>query len=81
VFSTELGEAPEPYERLLSDALHGDPSLFTREDGIEETWRIVQPLLDAPPPLETYAKGSWGPRDADRLVAGISRWHEPWLHQ
>ena len=81
VFSTELGEAPEPYERLLSDALHGDASLFTREDGVEETWRIVQPLLDVPPPLETYPQGSWGPRSADRLIAGISRWHEPWLHQ
>jgi glucose-6-phosphate 1-dehydrogenase len=81
VFSEELGQAPEPYERLLSDALHGDPSLFTTEDGIEETWRIVEPLLDAPPPLETYRQGSWGPRSADRLVAGVSRWHEPWLHQ
>jgi glucose-6-phosphate 1-dehydrogenase len=81
VFSRELGEAPEPYERLLSDALYGDPSLFTREDGIEETWRIVQPLIDVPPPLETYEQGSWGPRGADRLLAGISRWHEPWLQQ
>jgi glucose-6-phosphate 1-dehydrogenase len=81
VFAKELGEAPEPYERLLSDALHGDPSLFTREDGIEETWRIVQPLLDHPPPVEVYQQGSWGPRSADRLLAGISRWHAPWLHQ
>ncbi len=79
VFSQELGEAPEPYERLLSDALHGDPSLFTREDAIEETWRIVQPLLDVRLPLETYPQGSWGPRSTDRLVAGVSRWHEPWL--
>jgi glucose-6-phosphate 1-dehydrogenase len=79
VFSEELGEAPEPYERLLSDALRGDASLFTREDAVEETWRIVQPLLDAPPPVETYAQGSWGPDGADRLLAGVSRWHEPWL--
>ncbi|HEX6475811.1 MAG TPA: glucose-6-phosphate dehydrogenase [Acidimicrobiales bacterium] len=81
VFSTELGDAPDPYERLLSDALRGDPNLFTREDAIEETWRIVQPLLDTPSPLETYERGSWGPRGADRLLAGISRWHEPWLNQ
>jgi glucose-6-phosphate 1-dehydrogenase len=81
VFSRALGEAPEPYERLLSDALHGDPSLFTREDSVEETWRIVEPLLDVPPPVETYQRGSWGPRSADRLLAGISRWHEPWLQQ
>lgn len=79
VFSEELGEAPEPYERLLSDALRGDASLFTREDAVEETWRIVQPLLDAPAPVETYAQGTWGPDSADRLLAGVSRWHEPWL--
>ena len=60
IFSEELGDLPEPYERLLGDALKGDPSLFTREDSVEETWRIVQPLLDAPPPVEPYAKGSWG---------------------
>ena len=49
IFAEELGEAPEPYERLLSDAMRGDSTQFTREDGVEETWRIVQPLLDAPP--------------------------------
>jgi glucose-6-phosphate 1-dehydrogenase len=80
IFSEELGDAPEPYERLIGDALRGDPSLFTREDGVEETWRIVQPLLDAPPPVEPYRPGSWGPAGADRLVAGRPRWREPWLH-
>lgn len=79
VFAEELGEAPEPYERLLSDALRGDPSHFTREDGVEETWRIVQPLLEAPPPVETYRPGSWGPAGAAKLVAGYPGWHEPWL--
>ena len=79
VFAEELGEAPEPYERLLSDALRGDPSHFTREDGVEETWRIVQPLLEAPPPVETYRPGSWGPAGAAKLVAGHPGWHEPWL--
>jgi glucose-6-phosphate 1-dehydrogenase len=48
---------------------------------VEETWRIVQPLLDAPPPVETYAQGSWGPHGADRLLAGVSRWRQPWLGQ
>ena len=61
IFSEELGEAPEPYERLLCDAMCGDSSQFTREDGVEETWRIVQPLLDAPPPVEPYKAGTWGP--------------------
>jgi glucose-6-phosphate 1-dehydrogenase len=80
IFSEELGDAPEPYERLLGDALCGDASLFTREDGVEETWRIVQPLLDAPPALEPYPQGSWGPPGADKLLAGHPRWREPWLH-
>lgn len=79
VFAEELGDAPEPYERLLSDALRGDASHFTREDGVEETWRIVQPLLDAPPPVETYAPGSWGPASAAKLLAGHAGWREPWL--
>jgi glucose-6-phosphate 1-dehydrogenase len=48
-FAEELGRPPEPYERLLDDALRGDATLFTREDAVEETWRIVQPLLDRPP--------------------------------
>jgi glucose-6-phosphate 1-dehydrogenase len=80
VFSEELGDAPEPYERLLGDALRGDASLFTREDSVEQTWRIVQPLLDAPPPVEPYPQGSWGPAGADKLLAGHPRWREPWLH-
>jgi glucose-6-phosphate 1-dehydrogenase len=79
IFAEELGTAPEPYERLLGDALGGDASLFTREDSVEETWRIVQPLLDAPPPVETYAPGGWGPEGADRLLAGFPHWREPWL--
>jgi len=47
---------------------------------VEETWRIVQPLLDAPPPLEPYPQGSWGPFGADKLLAGHPRWRDPWLH-
>ena len=78
VFSEELGDAPEPYERLLGDALRGDPTLFTREDSVEETWRIVQPLLDSPPPVELYKPGSWGPAPAARLVAGQAAWRQPW---
>ncbi len=79
IFAKELGEAPEPYERLLSDAMRGDSSQFAREDGVEETWRIVQPLLDAPPPLQPYESGSWGPSAANKLVAGYPGWREPWL--
>jgi glucose-6-phosphate 1-dehydrogenase len=79
IFAEELGEAPEPYERLLSDAMRGDSTQFAREDGVEETWRIVQPLLDAPPSVQPYEPGSWGPPAADKLLAGCSAWRAPWL--
>jgi glucose-6-phosphate 1-dehydrogenase len=52
---------------------------FTRQDGVEQTWRIMQPLLDAPPPVEVYAPGTWGPAAADALVAGHARWRAPWI--
>ena len=71
-------EMPEPYERLLNDAMCGDSSQFIRQDGVEETWRIVQPLLDDPPPVRTYRPGSWGP-PTDALLAGYPHWREPWL--
>jgi glucose-6-phosphate 1-dehydrogenase len=80
IFSEQLGDAPEPYERLLGDAMQGDSALFTREDSVEETWRIVQPLLDAPPPVQSYKPGSWGPASADKLLAGHPGWRDPWLH-
>jgi glucose-6-phosphate 1-dehydrogenase len=76
-FSEELGEPPEPYERLLADALRGDSTLFPRWDVIEETWRIVQPLLDSPPPIERYAQGTWGPASADLLAAQNGGWRMP----
>jgi glucose-6-phosphate 1-dehydrogenase len=78
-FADEGGEGPTPYEVLLHAALVGDSTRFTRQDGVEETWRVMQPLLDAPPPVHRYAPGSWGPKEADELVAGYGRWHEPWL--
>ena len=75
----EGGEGPTPYEVLLHAAMNGDSTRFTRQDGVEETWRIMQPLLDAPPPVHPYAPGSWGPEAADRLVAGHGGWHGPWV--
>ena len=78
-FAQEGGEGPTPYEVLLHAAMVGDSTRFTRQDGVEETWRIMQPLLDDPPPVHTYEPGSWGPAAADGLVAGHGRWHEPWL--
>jgi glucose-6-phosphate 1-dehydrogenase len=76
-FAEELGEPPEPYERLLFDALRGDSTLFPRWEVIEETWRIVQPLLDEPPPLEPYEKGTWGPASAELLAADHGGWRLP----
>ena len=77
-FAQEGGEAPTPYEVLLLDAIRGDSTRFTREDSVEETWRIFQPLLEAPPPVESYAPGTWGPAGAEKLVAGYKAWHAPW---
>ncbi|MEV6965109.1 glucose-6-phosphate dehydrogenase [Hamadaea sp. NPDC051192] len=77
-FSQQGGEGPTPYEVLLHAAMVGDSTRFTRQDGVEETWRIMQPLLDAPPPVHPYAQGSMGPDAADQLVADFGGWHTPW---
>ena len=77
-FADEGGEGATPYEVLLHAAMAGETVRFTRQDGVEETWRVMQPLLDAPPPVHAYAPGSWGPAEATALVAGHSRWQEPW---
>jgi glucose-6-phosphate 1-dehydrogenase len=78
-FAEQGGEGPTPYEVLLLGALEGNPMRFTRQDAVEECWRIFQPLLDAPPPVHTYAPGSWGPDECERLVAGHGNWHTPWI--
>jgi glucose-6-phosphate 1-dehydrogenase len=69
----------EEYEVLLQAATAGNSTRFTRQDGVEETWRIMQPLLDAPSPVQTYAPGSWGPAAADLLPAGSGGWRGPWM--
>ena len=78
-FAQEGGEGATPYEVLLHAAMVGQSTRFTRQDGVEETWRIMQPLLDAPPPVHSYPQGSWGPPAADEIVAGHGGWHTPWL--
>jgi glucose-6-phosphate 1-dehydrogenase len=78
-FTRELGEPPGPYERLLRAALAGDHQLFARQDAVEETWRIVQPLLDNPPEVLPYPRGSWGPAEAGSLTRGHPHWQQPWL--
>jgi glucose-6-phosphate 1-dehydrogenase len=78
-FAEEGGEGPTPYEVLLLAALEGDSAPFTRQDSVEETWRIMMPLLEHPPLVHAYAPGSWGPEEADRLLSGVGRWHGPWV--
>jgi glucose-6-phosphate 1-dehydrogenase len=77
-FAQEGGEGATPYEVLLHAAMVGRSTRFPRQDGVEETWRIMQPLLDDPPAVHSYAPGSWGPVAADEIVAGYGRWNTPW---
>jgi glucose-6-phosphate 1-dehydrogenase len=77
-FAQEGGEGPTPYEVLLHDAMNGSSARFVRQDTVEETWRILQPLLAAPPPVQEYDKGSWGPAAAAELVAHYGGWRGPW---
>src|SRR5258708_2936702 len=66
-----------PYERLLGDAMSGDGSLFTREDSVEAAWAVVDPVLTNHPRAYPYARGSWGPKEADALIAKDGGWHNP----
>lgn len=77
-FAEQGGEGPTPYEVLLHAAMVGDSKRFTRQDNIEQTWRIMGPLLEKPPKVHPYKPGSWGPKAADKLVADYGGWHEPW---
>ncbi len=63
------------YERLLSDAMAGDPTLFARQDIVEDAWAIVEPALTSTAIVYEYEPGSWGPPQSDRLVAGIGGWN------
>jgi glucose-6-phosphate 1-dehydrogenase len=65
------------YERLIGDALKGDSTLFARQDGVEEAWRVVDPILSMKTPVHVYQAGTWGPREADRMLAPFGGWHNP----
>jgi len=77
VVHQENGEGLDPYERLIGDAWVGDGTLFARQDGVEEAWKIVDPILGNVTPVHEYACGSWGPPDASRLTAIVGGWHCP----
>ncbi len=67
----------KPYERLLTDAIRGDKLLFVREDVVEAAWTVVDPILNNAVPLHEYKPGTWGPPDADRIIAEVGGWHNP----
>lgn len=75
--AADSGPRMGDYERLLGDAMAGDPTLFARQDVVEAAWAIVDPILHGPGPLYEYEQGSCGPPQADRLVADVGGWNTP----
>ena len=71
------GDVMAPYERLLGDAMLGTPALFALEASVEEQWRIVEPILGSATPLYFYEKNTWGPAEADQIIAGDGFWYNP----
>jgi len=78
-FGSDGERVPAPYEELLYAAMAGDQGHFTREDSVEETWRVLDPLLDLSEEPMPYGPGSWGPGAAEPLTAEFGGWHQPWL--
>jgi glucose-6-phosphate 1-dehydrogenase len=70
-------EAREAYERLIGDAMMGDATLFAREDSVEAAWAIVDPIINHGGPSYRYEPGTWGPREAERMVAPYGGWYNP----
>jgi glucose-6-phosphate 1-dehydrogenase len=66
-----------PYERLLSDAMIGDGALFTREDAVEFSWAVVDPVLKHHHRCRPYKRGSWGPKEAGAILGPDDSWHNP----
>jgi glucose-6-phosphate 1-dehydrogenase len=75
--SEEQTGVESPYERLLGDAMAGDGALFTREDAVEAAWAVVDPVLKKHHRVRPYRRGSWGPKEADALIASDGHWHNP----
>ncbi|MGO9111281.1 MAG: hypothetical protein ACLP9L_18805, partial [Thermoguttaceae bacterium] len=73
----EQAGAESPYERLLGDAMAGDGALFTREDTVEAAWAVVEPVLRSHHRTRPYKRGTWGPKEADALIAADGCWHNP----
>jgi glucose-6-phosphate 1-dehydrogenase len=71
------GDEMDAYDRLLTDAMKGDATLFVREDAVETAWLVVEKILGNATPVYPYAPGTWGPKEADRLTAYLEGWHDP----
>jgi glucose-6-phosphate 1-dehydrogenase len=76
-FAARPGEDMRPYDRLIGAALDGDRWLFARQDTVEDAWRVVDPVLGEAVPVHPYARGSWGPEEADRLLPARDTWRDP----
>jgi glucose-6-phosphate 1-dehydrogenase len=76
-FSGQPGSDMRPYDRLIGAALDGDRWLFARQDTVEAAWEVVDPVLGDVTPVHPYARGSWGPQEADRLLPGRDTWYDP----
>jgi glucose-6-phosphate 1-dehydrogenase len=76
-FAQQPGSDIRPYDRLIGAALDGDRWLFARQDTVEAAWKIVDPVLGDATPVHPYAKGTWGPKEADRLLPYRDTWHDP----
>jgi glucose-6-phosphate 1-dehydrogenase len=71
------GDEVDAYERLLTDAMRGDATLFVREDAVEAAWAIVDPILGSVVPVHPYEPGTWGPPEANALTSDVEGWHDP----
>ena len=76
-FAQQPGSDIRPYDRLIGAALDGDRWLFARQDTVEAAWEIVDPVLGDVVPVHPYARGSWGPKEAERLLTGRDTWYDP----
>ena len=76
-FAQQPGSDIRPYDRLIGAALNDDRWLFARQDTVEAAWEIVDPILGDAVPVHPYSRGSWGPKEADRLLRGRDTWYDP----
>ncbi|HEX9227545.1 MAG TPA: hypothetical protein VF885_12955, partial [Arthrobacter sp.] len=76
-YAAEPGSSMRPYDRLIGAAMAGNRLEFARQDAVEAAWRVVDPILGDAVPVQPYARGTWGPHQADRLLPDGDTWHDP----